>query len=118
MDVESHTRWHRVLETLDPGALRDELVGSRRDLEARLGRRVRAIANPVGRRPPAHVRRAVAEAGYRVGFTNGSGVNHILPAMLRWARPIDPLDLRRLATERSFSDAMFLTQIAVPPLAY
>src|SRR5690349_9122872 len=33
MDVESHTRRHRVLQTLDDDALRDELLGSRQDLE-------------------------------------------------------------------------------------
>jgi peptidoglycan/xylan/chitin deacetylase (PgdA/CDA1 family) len=118
MDVESHTRWHRVLETLAPDELREELLGSRLDLEAQLGHPVRAIAYPVGRRPPAWIRRAVADAGYRVGFTNASGVNHRWPAGLPWARPIDPFDLHRLATERTCSDALFLAQIAVPPLAY
>ena len=32
--------------------------------------------------------------------------------------PIDPFDVRRLSTDRAMSDAMFLTQIAVPRLAY
>ncbi|HET7502505.1 MAG TPA: polysaccharide deacetylase family protein, partial [Kofleriaceae bacterium] len=117
MDVESHTRHHRVLETLDAGALRDELVGSRRDLERQLGRPVRAIAYPVGRRPPLAVRRAVAEAGYRIGLTNAGGANILWPAALRTVLPVDWFDLRRAPTERSMSDAMFLTQIAIPPLA-
>ena len=115
MDIESHTRTHRVLETLDRDELREELAGSRRDLEAALGRPVRAIAYPVGRLPPAWIRREVAEAGYRIGLTNASGVNHVWPAV---AQALDPFDIRRLSTERSQSDAMFLTQIAVPPLAY
>jgi hypothetical protein len=46
MDIESHTRSHRVLETLDREELHDELVGSRRDLEVRIGRPVRAISIP------------------------------------------------------------------------
>jgi peptidoglycan/xylan/chitin deacetylase (PgdA/CDA1 family) len=107
-----------VLETLEPDELRDELVGSRLDLEAQLGRPVRAIAYPVGRRPPAWVRRAVADAGYQVGLTNASGVNHLWPVRLPWSRPIDPLDIRRLGTERTYSDALFLAQLAVPSLAY
>jgi len=37
---------------------------------------------------------------------------------LRGLSPIDPFDVRRLATDRSISDAMFLTQMALPQLAY
>jgi peptidoglycan/xylan/chitin deacetylase (PgdA/CDA1 family) len=111
VDVESHTRTHRVLETLDPGELRGELLGSRRDLETQLGRPVRAIAYPVGRLPPLSVRRAVADAGYRIGLTNATGVNYLWPAAL-----LDPYDIRRISTDRSQSDAVFLTQIAVPQL--
>lgn len=117
MDIESHTRSHRVLETLDRDELREELVGSRRDLEAQLGRRVRALSYPVGRRPPVAVRRAVSDAGYQIALTNASGVNYVWPAPLRAAFPLDRFDIHRLPTERSQSDAMFLTQIAIPPLA-
>jgi len=118
MDVESHTRSHRVLETLDDDQLRDELVGSRHDLELQLGRPVRAITYPVGRVPPPRVRRATADAGYRIGLTNASGVNHLWPGAMRRNFPVDPFAIRRLATERSQSDAMFLTQIAIPPLGF
>jgi peptidoglycan/xylan/chitin deacetylase (PgdA/CDA1 family) len=120
MDVESHSRRHRVLQTLDPVALRDELEGSKRDLEHELGRPVRAIAYPVGRRI-AHlvaIRDAVAAAGYRVGFTNGSGATRIWPAGLARVMPTDRFDIRRLSTDREMSDAMYFTQIAVPRLAY
>jgi peptidoglycan/xylan/chitin deacetylase (PgdA/CDA1 family) len=113
MDVASHTRTHRVLETLDRDQLRLELMGSRRDLETQLGRPVRAIAYPVGRCPPLWIRRAVAQAGYRIGLTNSTGINYMWPAAMNL---IDPFDVRRLSTERSQSDAMFLAQIAVPQL--
>jgi peptidoglycan/xylan/chitin deacetylase (PgdA/CDA1 family) len=116
MDVESHTRTHRVLETCDRDALRDELVGSRRDLEAQLGRRVRALSYPVGRPPSPAVRRAVAEAGYRVGLTNAGGVNHVWPPALRPVFPLDRFDLHRQPTDRSQSDAMFLSRLAIPEL--
>ncbi|MGN6105923.1 MAG: polysaccharide deacetylase family protein [Kofleriaceae bacterium] len=120
MDVESHGRRHRVLQTLDRAALDDELLGSRHDLEAQLGRPVRAIAYPVGRRiaREARLREAITAAGYRIGLTNMSGVNRLWPALLRGMQPIDPFDVRRLATDRDMTDAMFLTQVAVPPLAY
>ncbi|HEU4727921.1 MAG TPA: polysaccharide deacetylase family protein [Kofleriaceae bacterium] len=117
MDIESHTQHHRVLETLDHDDLREELVGSRRDLELQLGRPVRALAYPVGRRPPLEVRRAVAAAGYKVGLTNVGGVNVVWPAALHPVLPLDRFDLRRAPTERAMSDAMFLTQIAIPSLA-
>ena len=119
MAVESHTRHHAVLDTLDDASLRDELVGSRSDLERELGRPVEAIAYPVGRRiEQARIRAAVAAAGYRVGFANNGGVNPLWPASLRGALGADLLDLRRIATDRSISDAMFLTQLAIPALGY
>ncbi len=110
MAVESHTRSHRVLDTLDPAALRNELVGSRRDLELAIGRPVHAIAYPVGRLPAPWIRRAVASAGYRVGLTNSGGVNHLWPAAIAF----DRFGVRRVSTERSQSDALFLAEIAVP----
>ncbi len=113
MDVESHSRSHRVLETLSPVELAGELAGSRADLERELGREVRAIAYPVGR-PIAHlprVRAAVEAAGYQLGFTNVSGVNLV-------GRRMDRLDLRRIAVDRRMSDAMLVGQMALPWLAY
>jgi peptidoglycan/xylan/chitin deacetylase (PgdA/CDA1 family) len=120
MDVESHGRRHRVLQTLDRAALDDELAGSRRELEAQLGRPVRALAYPVGRRinGDRKIRDALASAGYQIGMSNQSGVNLWWPPALRSLSPIDPFDVRRLATDRSISDAMFLTQMALPQLAY
>jgi peptidoglycan/xylan/chitin deacetylase (PgdA/CDA1 family) len=120
MDIESHSRSHRVLQTLDPVALRDELQGSRRDLETALGRPVRAIAYPVGRRIAhlAPIREAVAAAGYRVGFTNATGSTRIWPTSLGRMIQTDRFDVRRLATDRAMSDAIYLAQIAVPRLGY
>ncbi len=113
MDVESHTRSHRVLQTLAPGELVDELAGSRADLERELGRKVRAIAYPVGRRV-AHlpaIRAAVEAAGYQVGFSNVAGPNLVGPAL-------DRFDLRRVAVDREMSEAMLLGELVLPRLAY
>jgi peptidoglycan/xylan/chitin deacetylase (PgdA/CDA1 family) len=120
MDVESHTRRHRVLQTLDDASLADELAGSRQDLETQLGRPVRAIAYPVGRRISRldRIRKAVAAAGYRVGVSNASGATRIWPLPLAGMMPPDPFDVRRFATDREMSDAMYFTQVAVPSLAY
>jgi hypothetical protein len=108
-----------VLETLDEDALRDELVGSREDLARELGHPVRAIAYPVGRRiQRVNILAAVGAAGYRIGFANSDGVNPLWPASLRSVLAFDPLDLRRVQTSATMSDAMFLTQLAVPALGY
>jgi hypothetical protein len=81
---------------------------------------VRAVAYPVGRRinGERRIRDALAAAGYQLGMSNHSGVNRWWPPPLRKLSPIDPFDVRRLATDREMSDAMFLTQIALPQLAY
>lgn len=121
MDVESHGRRHRVLQTLEQAALDDELAGSRTELESQLGRPVRALAYPVGRRVAreARLRQAISAAGYRLGLSNKTGVNRIWPPFFRgMIPPIDPFDVRRLATDRAMSDAMFLSQVAVPSFAY
>jgi peptidoglycan/xylan/chitin deacetylase (PgdA/CDA1 family) len=119
MSVQSHTRNHRVLDTLPDAALRDELLGARLDLEREIGRPVEAIAYPVGRRvQQPRVRAAIAEAGYRVGFANVGGVNPLWPPALHSALAFDPFDLRRIATECSMSEAMLLTQLAIPALGY
>jgi len=121
MDVESHSRHHRVLQTLDEAGLREELTGSREDLEAQLGRPVRAIAYPVGRRLGSgseRIRAAIAAAGYKIGLSNASGVNRIWPGSLGGMLGFDRYDVRRLSLDRTMSDAMFLTQFALPRLAY
>jgi peptidoglycan/xylan/chitin deacetylase (PgdA/CDA1 family) len=120
MDVESHGNRHRVLQTLAAPELRDELAGSRELLEARIGRPVRAIAYPVGKgiTHDPNIRDALRAAGYRIGFSNKTGANRMWPVALRGMVPLDPFDIRRVATERSMSDAMFLTQVAVPQFAY
>jgi peptidoglycan/xylan/chitin deacetylase (PgdA/CDA1 family) len=108
MDVGSHTRTHRVLQTVPPDQLEDELSGSRADLEAALGIEIRTIAYPVGRpvsRDPV-IRPALEAAGYRLGFTYDTGRQHL--------RGLDPFDVRRFAVERSDTDQQFLVRIALP----
>lgn len=115
MTIESHTRDHRVLETMPGPALADDLTGARADLARELGVDSRAIAYPVGRtiaRYPA-VKAAVADAGYRLGFTNASGKLDV-----RRPAALDRLNLARVAVDRDLTDAMFFAQLAAPGFAY
>lgn len=113
MDVQSHTRRHRVLQTIDPHTLRNELEGSRHDLEAVLERTVRAIAYPVGW-PVANepdLRRTLIEAGYEAGFTCASGLNQ------NW-RKMDRFDIKRLSVGRLTNFNVFCAQLVFPSLSY
>lgn len=115
MTIESHTRDHRVLETMPPAALAEDLAGARADLAREVGVDSRAIAYPVGRtiaRYPA-VKAAVADAGYRLGFTNASGKLDV-----RRPAGLDRLNLARVAVDRDLTDALFFAQLAAPGFAY
>ncbi len=71
MCIGSHTRTHRVLDTLPKEELDAELSGSRQDIESELAHDVWAIAYPVGY-SIAHlpsIRAALQRARYEVGFT-------------------------------------------------
>ncbi len=108
MSVQSHTVTHRVVQTLPPALLADELRRSKSKLEAELGATVRALAYPVGitLRFAPHVRRAVQDAGYELAFTNGNGVNHRLR--------FDPLAITRLSPDYSFPDYQFRAMLTLP----
>lgn len=113
MDIESHTRSHRVLQTLSTARLADELAGSREDIRREIGEAPRTVAYPVGysiRHIPA-IRAAVEQAGYKLGFTNATGANYLWHA-------VDPLDIHRITMSRDTSTSMFRGQLAVPPLAF
>jgi peptidoglycan/xylan/chitin deacetylase (PgdA/CDA1 family) len=112
MGIGSHTRWHRVLQTLPPPTLGEELRASRAALETELGEPITTIAYPVGKAISriGPVRRAVVEAGYELGFTTRPGLNRFS------ARP-DPFDLRRLPIDRGAPLALKRTWMALPFLA-
>jgi peptidoglycan/xylan/chitin deacetylase (PgdA/CDA1 family) len=112
MDVQSHTRTHRVLQTLGDDDLTNELRGSREKLEQVLGEPVVAISYPVGKPlyDAPRIKRAVREAGYELGFSNGTGVN--------LTRDLDPLDVRRVALDMKLGGSFFRAMLAMPWLAY
>jgi peptidoglycan/xylan/chitin deacetylase (PgdA/CDA1 family) len=108
MDVQSHTRTHRVLQTLDGRELERELKESRTALEDVLGEPVVGLSYPVGRplRDSPQIRQAVHDAGYKLGFSNATGVNR--------TRALDPLDVKRVSLDLSIRDPFFRAMLAVP----
>ncbi len=112
MDVQSHSHTHRVLQTLDASELDRELRLSRQALENALGEPVTAISYPVGKslRDAPHIRNAVRDAGYELGFTNATGVNR--------ARTFDPLEAKRVSLDFSIRDPFFRSMLAIPWFAY
>jgi len=74
IEMQSHTVNHVRLTDLDDAALERELGDSKRQLEARLGRPVTAVAYPFGVSSP-RVRGAAEAAGYRSGYSVAAGLD-------------------------------------------
>jgi peptidoglycan/xylan/chitin deacetylase (PgdA/CDA1 family) len=71
---EAHSLTHPNLPALDEAAATEEIAGSKRELENRLGRIVRAFSYPAGLYGQREAR-IVAEAGYRIAVSCEPGVN-------------------------------------------
>jgi peptidoglycan/xylan/chitin deacetylase (PgdA/CDA1 family) len=69
--IGSHTRTHAVLTTEEPEAVRDEIEGSRKVLEQKLGAPIRHFAYPDGRFDLSTIA-AVAASGYSFAYTTNS----------------------------------------------
>lgn len=110
MSVQSHTRTHRVLQTLTSDRLAHELLGSRVELERELDEPIHAISYPVGHTLAGRVdvRDALRAAGYKLGFTNATGAQS-LPS-------IDPFDVRRICIGVHTPPALFRAMLAAPSL--
>ncbi len=113
MDVESHTRTHRILGHLGTEEAAWELYGSREDLRQKLGYAPRALAYPVGA-PLVHRRDllgTVRDAGYSLGYTNCTGSNDL-------RRPLHPLDVSRIGMDVALSPELFRAMLALPPIGH
>lgn len=82
VEFASHTRTHRWLPDLSDDDAREEIAGSREDLERRLGIRASAICYPGGLYT-GRDERLTREAGYRVGVSTAPGVNRTATTVLR-----------------------------------
>ncbi len=83
MSVQSHTRTHPFLSELDAQALREELHGSKAELDDALEQATDMLALPGGDFPPSRLRRIVWESGYRVVATSRWGSNRVRRCTVR-----------------------------------
>lgn len=72
MDIGSHTRTHADLSKISAEEARDQIAGSRQDLEAKLDCQVRHFCYPYGRFGDEHCA-MVREAGYHTATTTRRG---------------------------------------------
>jgi len=76
IEIGAHTISHPILTSLDDGSAREEIAGSKRDLEILLGKPVSLFAYPNGKvgkdYDERHVR-MVREAGFEAAFTTAVG---------------------------------------------
>jgi peptidoglycan/xylan/chitin deacetylase (PgdA/CDA1 family) len=91
--VGSHTRFHPILPQCDDSRCKEELTGSRADLERLLGRPVRHLAWPNGDYGARELQIAAA-----AGYTTIRTIRH------GWVTPdSDPLDLRAVEVQHDAS---------------
>ena len=109
MEIGSHGVHHRMLAKLPVAEMREEVFGSKADIERELQAPCEVISYPVGSRDSfgPEVERAVHEAGYRLGcsYTTGTARLH---AAGRYAMPRLPVEVMR--------DGWFEAMMAVPEI--
>lgn len=101
MDIGSHTRNHVSLPDQDTATAREEIAGSRLELEQALGCEVHHFCYPYGRYTPEHAAMA-REAGYHTATTTNRGRVH--PGE-------DPYTLRRIMVACSTHLALFAAKV-------
>ena len=104
--AESHSKTHPSLSTMTEDQIKEELVGSKEDLEELLGTPIRYLSYPNGDLDERVVKIA-QEAGYRLAFTTASKKLKGLPE--------GPMTLARVKISRS-SDNPFVFWLKVSGL--
>ena len=97
----AHTRTHPLLPSIPPARARDEIVGSRLDLEREIGRAITTFAFPYGASDPT-IEAVVRESGLLGACGAKAGLNH--PAT-------SPFRLRRVAVHGTDSLGRFLVKL-------
>lgn len=100
MSIQSHTRTHPFLSELDDRRLREELKGSKEEIDDRLGQDTREIGLPGGDAPRGRLFFLLGESGYRVVGTSRWGRN-------RGAMVTPPVLVRRCTVRGEPDDVRF-----------
>jgi peptidoglycan/xylan/chitin deacetylase (PgdA/CDA1 family) len=74
IEVGSHSRTHPRMPVLGDAEAREELAGSKEEIERRVGREVTSFCYPAGLYSERDAR-LVIETGYRAGVTCEAGIN-------------------------------------------
>ncbi len=101
MEIGAHTRNHANLNLCDDATARDEIAGSKQDLEALLGIEVRSFCYPYGEHRAEHAQ-MVREAGYATGTTIISS---------RTRADDDPMRLPRISVHLQGSLPLVVAQV-------
>jgi peptidoglycan/xylan/chitin deacetylase (PgdA/CDA1 family) len=108
IEFGSHTCSHPILANLTDDELEHELVASRQAIERELGQPVGVLSYPVGGATAfdERVRKAVANAGYRLGVAYLPGMNPLAA--------LDRYGLKRLRIERYITREHFEAMLQLP----
>lgn len=108
--LAAHSRTHPLLTRIPPNRLREEVEGSRSDLERELpGAHTTVFAYPAGQHDD-RTRTALSELGFELAFTTERGVNSLGAS--------DPLRLRRVNVGRRGHGDLIRAQLAIYRLRY
>jgi peptidoglycan/xylan/chitin deacetylase (PgdA/CDA1 family) len=102
-DVQSHSHEHLILNALAPEAARRDLARSARVLREALGEAPSAVAYPVGYQLTGAHHRVAPEAGFEIGFTNGTGLCALGSA--------DPFNLPRVSMDLGVGSGGFRSRL-------
>jgi peptidoglycan/xylan/chitin deacetylase (PgdA/CDA1 family) len=102
LTLAPHTRTHPLLSRIPPECVREEVTGSRRDLQQQIGSCLPILAYPSGGHSDDAVR-VLAEEGFELAFTTDRGVSDI--------RRRDPLRLQRIPVGPRISEPVLRAQL-------
>lgn len=108
IEFGSHTATHPILSQLTHDELEYEIVGSKKQLEKELGKKVQTISYPEGMEYAYNnkVIEMVTNAGYELGCSYIPGVNKL--------GSLDTYQLKRMHIERYVNFGLFRSMLALP----
>jgi peptidoglycan/xylan/chitin deacetylase (PgdA/CDA1 family) len=106
IEFGGHSVTHPILTNISAAQLDEEIAGSKREIEAHIGKEVLVFSYPNGQ-SSSQVRDAVIRAGYAYSTAYFAGVAH--PSQGCY-------DLPRIAVETDFSFSLFKANLLFPDI--